>query len=155
MGNICRSPTAEGVMRHMVDERRLSSVIAIESAGTGGWHVGDPADLRARRAASRRGYELDRRAQQFTIEFFDRFDYVLAADADNLAHLERMAPDLDARRKIRLLRDFDETSPPGAEVPDPYYGGPDGFEQVLDICEAACRGLLDRIVGDLPRGTLP
>ena len=142
MGNICRSPTAEGVMRHLVAERGFADRIAIESAGPGDWHVGEPADARSRAAAKTRGYKLDRRAQHFTPAFFERFDYVLAADGDNFAHLQRMAPDDTALAKIHLLRDFDPASAKGSHVPDPYYGGSDGFELVLDVCEAACRGLL-------------
>ena len=142
MGNICRSPTAEGVMRHLVAERGLSSRFVIESAGTGHWHVGEQADPRSRAAAQGRGYRLDRRAQQFTAASFARFDYVLAADADNFRHLDRIAPDDASRAKLHLLRDFDPASAKGSEVPDPYYGGATGFDHVLDICEAACRGLL-------------
>ncbi|MET0595447.1 MAG: low molecular weight protein-tyrosine-phosphatase [Polyangiaceae bacterium] len=149
MGNICRSPTAEGVMRHLVAERGLTDRIAIESAGTGDWHVGEAADTRSRAAAKTRGYKLDRRAQHFTPTFFARFDYVLAADGDNLAHLQRIAPDDAALAKIHLLRDFDAESPKGSHVPDPYYGGSDGFELVLDVCEAACRGLIDHLATKL------
>jgi len=151
LGNICRSPTAEGVMRHLVEERGLSAMFEIESAGTGDWHVGSPADERAREAAFRRGYELDGRAQQFTRQFFARFDYVLAADVAIKKVLFRMAPDDAARKKIHLLRDFDAASPKGSDVPDPYYGGADGFERVLDICEAACRGLLEHLASELRR----
>lgn len=150
-GNICRSPTAEGVMRRLVAERGLSSSIEIESAGTGGWHVGDHPDPRTRSAAMARGYKLDSVAQQFTHRFFDRFDHVLAADADNLDQLQRLAPDASAKTKVRLLRDFDSASSPGSEVPDPYYGGADGFERVLDICEAACRGLIDHLESELAK----
>jgi protein-tyrosine phosphatase len=142
MGNICRSPTAEGVMRHLVEKRGWTERFVIESAGTGDWHVGELADARARAAARQRGYRLDRRAQHFTESSFARFDYVLAADRDNRRHLDRIAPDDAARGKIHLLRDFDAVSPKGSDVPDPYYGGAEGFEHVLDICEAACRGLL-------------
>lgn len=151
MGNICRSPTAEAVMRHLVEARGLSAEIHIESAGTGDWHVGDASDARARAAGLLRGYKLDGRAQQFRRHFFDRFDYVLAADQENLHTLDRLAPDAEARNKIRLLRSFDPAAPPGAEVPDPYYGSPDGFDEVLDLCEAACRGLLDHLERDLRR----
>jgi protein-tyrosine phosphatase len=148
-GNICRSPTAESIMRRLVEGRDLSTSIHIESAGTGDWHVGQRADARSRAAGHARGYALDRRAQQFTARFFDRFDYVLVADDDNRAHLERLAPNEAARAKIHLLRDFDPASPKGSEVPDPYYGGPEGFELVLDVCEAACKGLLDHLVREL------
>jgi protein-tyrosine phosphatase len=145
MGNICRSPTAEAVMRHLVEERGWAKRVAIESAGTGDWHVGESADARSRAAALQRGYRLDRRARHFTGSSFARFDYVLAADRDNQEHLLRIAPDDAARKKIRLLRDFDPASPKGSEVPDPYYGGAKGFEHVLDVCEAACRGFLSHL----------
>ena len=150
-GNICRSPTAEGIMRRLVERHGLSTSIHIESAGTGNWHVGQRADSRSRVAGLARGYSLDRRAQQFTARFFDRFDYVLVADDDNRAHLERLAPNEAALAKIHMLRDFDPTSPKGSDVPDPYYGGPEGFELVLDVCEAACKGLLDHLVRELER----
>jgi protein-tyrosine phosphatase len=149
MGNICRSPTAEGVMRHLVAERGLTARFVIESAGTGDWHVGERADPRSRVAAEGRGYRLDRRAQHFTAAFFGRFDYVLAADRDNLAHLARIAPDDDSRAKIHLLRDFDPASAKGSDVPDPYYGQSASFEQVLDVCERACRGLLVHLIPEL------
>jgi len=145
MGNICRSPTAEAVMRRLVDERGLSQRVAIESAGTGDWHVGEEADSRSRAVARKRGYHLDRRAQHFTASSFTRFDYVIAADRDNHRHLVGIAPDDAARSKIHLLRDFDPASPKGSDVPDPYYGGADGFEHVLDVCEAACRGLVSNL----------
>jgi protein-tyrosine phosphatase len=148
-GNICRSPTAEGIMRLLVERRGLADRIHIESAGTGNWHVGQRADARARAAGLARGYALDRRAQQFTRQSFDRFDYVLVADFDNRAHLERIAPNDAAAKKIHLLRDFDPESTEGSEVPDPYYGGPEDFEIVLDVCEAACRGLLDHLAREL------
>jgi protein-tyrosine phosphatase len=148
-GNICRSPTAEGVMRRIVEERGLATRILIESAGTGGWHVGSRADSRARAAARARGYALDRNAQQFKRPFFARFDYVLVADTDNRDDLLRIAPDSAAIAKIHMLRDFDPESPRSADVPDPYYGGPEGFEEVLDICEAACRGLLEHLAREL------
>ena len=145
LGNICRSPTAEGVMRAVVERAGLAGRIEIDSAGTGAWHVGEPADERARAAAERRGLSLDSVARQVTRADFDRFDYLVAMDRENLAALERMAPDQSARGKVRLLRSFDPASPRGAAVPDPYYGGDDGFEEVLDICEAACRGLCEHI----------
>jgi len=136
-------------MRHLVRARGLEARILIESAGTGSWHVGQLADRRSRAAAMTRGYELASRAQQFTSRFFDRFDYVLCADADNREHLERLAPNEAASKKIHLLRDFDPASPRGSDVPDPYYGGPQGFEDVLDICEAACRGLLSHLASEI------
>jgi protein-tyrosine phosphatase len=142
MGNICRSPTAEAVMRHLIEKRGWTKRFAIESAGTGDWHVGEAADSRSRTAGHRRGYRLDRRAQHFTAISFERFDYVIAADGNNHSHLVRIAPDDAARAKIHLLRDFDPASPKGSDVPDPYYGGAEVFEHVLDVCEAACQGLI-------------
>ncbi len=142
LGNICRSPTAAGVMRHLVREAGLESRIRVESAGTAGYHVGEPPDRRARGAAARRGIEIDNRGKQFKREDFARFDYVLAMDRSNLDDLSRLAGHLDVKQKLRLLRSFDPASPPGAPVPDPYYGGEDGFDEVLDLCLAACRELL-------------
>jgi protein-tyrosine phosphatase len=129
-------------MRDLVEREGLAHRIEIESAGTGSWHVGEPADERAQRAAALRGYALDRRARQFTRELFARYDYVLAMDRTNLSNLLEIAPSEAARQRLFLLRSFDAQSLDTAEVPDPYYGGPLGFEHVLDICETACRGLL-------------
>ena len=145
MGNICRSPTAEAVMRHLVQQAGLDGAIEIDSAGTGSWHVGEARDERSRSVGLRRGMPLTGEARQFRRSDFARFDYVLALDRENLADLVRMAPDATARAKVHLLREFDPASPPQADVPDPYYGSIDGFDLVFDICEAACRGLLDRL----------
>ncbi|WP_428262835.1 low molecular weight protein-tyrosine-phosphatase [Haliangium sp.] len=145
LGNICRSPTAEGVMRSLVRTAGLADVVHIDSAGTGAWHVGEPADARSRSAARARGIELTSVARAFTRADLPRFDYVLAMDQQNLRDLLRLAGRSNERDKIQLLRAFDPSAPPGAEVPDPYYGGADGFDQVLDICERACRGLLDHL----------
>jgi protein-tyrosine phosphatase len=147
MGNICRSPTAEGVMRSLVREAGLEDAIEIDSAGTGGWHVGDPPDRRATAAASGRGITLEGAARQVRAEDFAHYDLLLAADRQNREDLLAVAPDAAAREKVRLLRSFDPASDGAADldVPDPYYGGPDGFERVLDLVEAACRGLLEEI----------
>lgn len=142
LGNICRSPTAQAVMRHLVTNEGLAEVIEVDSAGTGDWHVGEPRDARSAAVGARRGVPLAGVARQWRREDFKRFDYVLAMDRRNHEDLLALAPDAGARAKVRLLREFDPTSPAGAEVPDPYYGGPDGFDRVFDICEAACRGLL-------------
>jgi protein-tyrosine phosphatase len=145
MGNICRSPTAEAVMRHLVHEAGLEGRIAVESAGTGPWHVGEERDRRSRAMAKRRGMTIAGPARQFEREDFERLDLILALDEDNQRDLVRLAPSNEARAKIRLLRSFEAGAPPGAEVPDPYYGGPEGFELVFDICVAACRGLLEHL----------
>jgi protein-tyrosine phosphatase len=145
MGNICRSPTAEAVMRHLVREAGLQHAISIDSAGTGSWHVGEERDRRSRAVAKHRGMPISGPARQFTSSDFDRFDLVLALDEQNASDLRRLALNDEARAKIHLLRKFDPDAPPGAEVPDPYYGGPDGFELVFDICLSACRGMLDHL----------
>ncbi|KVM77390.1 phosphotyrosine protein phosphatase [Burkholderia ubonensis] len=150
LGNICRSPTAEGVMRHQVEAAGLADRIDVDSAGTGDWHVGEPPDVRAQAAARTRGYDLSAlRARQVGAADFERFDLLLAMDEANLAELRRRCP-VQHRDKVRLLMEF----APGAtasEVADPYFGGAQGFEQVLDQCEAACRGLLDTLRQRVPR----
>jgi protein-tyrosine phosphatase len=148
LGNICRSPTAEGIMRSLVDRAGLSDAIEVESAGTGSWHLGERADRRARETAEARGVTLNGRAQQFGESDFDRLDYILVMDVGIKSALARLASSDEARAKVHLLRSFDPASAPDAPVPDPYYGGPDGFEEVFDICDAACRGLLDHIVAE-------
>jgi protein-tyrosine phosphatase len=129
-------------MRSLLRREGLEDKVAVESAGTADYHCGDLPDPRSRSAAKARGLLLDSRAKQFVVSDFERLDYVLAMDAQNVRNLARLAPDASARAKIRLLRSFDPASPPDAPVPDPYHGGSDGFEQVLDLCEAACEGLL-------------
>jgi protein-tyrosine phosphatase len=145
MGNICRSPTAEGVFRHHVERAGLSDVIEIDSAGTDAYHVGEKPDRRATSTARARGIALGGRARRFERSDFARFDYVLAMDGQNLGNLKAMAP-AGVSAHIALLRSFDPEAPEHASVPDPYYGGDEGFETVLDLCEAACRGLLEHIV---------
>jgi protein-tyrosine phosphatase len=145
MGNICRSPTAEGVMRRLVEDAGLD--IEVDSAGTGGWHAGAPPDARAVAAARSRDVVVEGAARQVTAEDFDDFDLVLAMDRDNERELLARAPDAGARGKVRLLREFDPAAVAAGDldVPDPYYGGPNGFDHVLDLVEAACRGLLDEV----------
>ena len=143
MGNICRSPTAEGVFRHQVSAAGLDGRIEIESAGTHAYHVGNPPDRRARLAAERRGISLDGiRARRVEADDFERFNYIIAMDHDNLAILEEQAED-GYRDKLRLFLEF--SSGPERGVPDPYYGGATGFERVLDLIEDASRGLLDEL----------
>ena len=145
LGNICRSPTAEGVMRRLLADAGLEAHVHVESAGTGDWHVGEPADRRAIAHAARRGVVLDRRARHLTTAHFARIDLFLVADRNNLEAVRRLAPDPTHHAKVALLRSFDPESPRAAEVPDPYYGGPEGFEEVLDLCASACDGLLARL----------
>lgn len=148
LGNICRSPTAEGVMRHLVAKAGLTERIEVDSAGTAGWHEGDHPDRRTRAEAQRRGIDLSGlRGRQFGADDFARFDLVLAMDHDNLVDLASLAPDDDARASIELLRAFDPAADSDADlaVPDPYYGGADGFAAVFDMVDRACRGLLDHV----------
>lgn len=157
LGNICRSPTAEGVMAHLVREAGLDGRIVVDSAGTGSWHVGAPPDERATAEASARGVVLTSRARQFHPGDFGQFDLVLAMDTRNRTDLRDLATSPEERAKVRLLREFDPAGPRGAwddlSVPDPYYGGADGFAEVFDLVDAACRGLLDHVVDrhQLPR----
>ena len=144
MGNICRSPTAHGVFRAMVEEAGLAADIAVDSAGTHAYHVGNPPDARAQATASGRGIDLsDLVARRVAAQDFESLDYLLAMEQDNYMSLSEICPDqhLD---KIHMFMDF--ASPMRTrEVPDPYYGGPSGFERVFDLVEAAATGLLDEI----------
>jgi protein-tyrosine phosphatase len=149
LGNICRSPTAEGIFKKLVRDARLDDRIAIESRGTGDWHTGEPADARSRAAAKRRGVTLDGVACRFDFDDFARFDYILSMDTRVLETLQRMARTDDERDRVHNFRAFDPDSPPDAPVPDPYYGGASGFDDVFDICEAGCRGLLAHVRGQL------
>jgi protein-tyrosine phosphatase len=145
LGNICRSPTAEAVMRGLVEREGLRDAIAIDSAGTGAWHVGNPPDRRSTAAARTRGIVMEGAARQVTGADFAEYDLLLAADADNVAALRALAPDAEAAAKVVLLRSFDPATSGDLDVPDPYYGGPGGFDDVLDLIEAACAGLLQRL----------
>lgn len=136
-------------MLHLIKERGLEDRIRVDSAGTASYHIGDPADPRSSQAAEKRGIDLPSRARQFTKSDFERFDYVLACDQSNLENLRHLAGPTD-REKIYLLLDFDSENPKGSSVPDPYYGGPQGFETVLDLCQSACEKLLDHIVETHP-----
>ncbi len=145
LGNICRSPTAAAVMAHLVDEAGLTDAIHVESAGTAGWHVGEGPDPRTAGEARRRGVPMRHTAQQFTSRDFARFDLVLAMDDENLRNLIAIAPDGVAAGRVQMLLRYDSLSEPGAAVPDPYYGGPEGFAHVFDLVERACRGLLHEL----------
>lgn len=151
MGNICRSPMGEAVLRARLDEAGLSHAVEVDSAGTGGWHVGDDADPRARRTLARHGYPLDHTARQFDAAWFDDRDLVVAMDADNHRRLVRLAPDDGARDRVRMMRSFDPAlahltpGQPELDVPDPYYGGDSGFDDVLAMLEAAADGVVAHV----------
>ncbi len=144
MGNICRSPTAEGVFRRLLEQQDMTDLVEVDSAGTHDYHLGQPPDARAQRAARQRGIGLaELRARQARAEDFRRFDYVLAMDRENLRLLSALCPP-GYEQRLRLLMDF---APDLGlrEVPDPYYGGSSGFDRVLDLVEAAAEGLLEDI----------
>ena len=141
LGNICRSPLAEGVFRHLVAEAGLAGRFVVDSAGTGAWHEGERADPRSIQVAAAHGVALEGRARQVREEDLRAFDLVVAMDRDNLAVLEELSSAAGGTARVQLLRAFDPTAD-GDEVPDPYYGGPQGFEKVYRMVHAACEGLL-------------
>ena len=144
LGNICRSPTAEAVLRELAAREAPELTLEVDSAGTAEYHVGQPPDPRTRAAAARRGYDLSAlRARTVESTDFERFDLILAMDRDNLKALRRRAPS-HSHERLRLFLEFSPDAAP-EDVPDPYYGGPNGFEEVLDLVEAATRGLLKHL----------
>lgn len=145
LGNICRSPIGEGVLRHLLRGAGLEHAVEVDSAGTAGYHTGELPDARARAAGKRAGIEVGGRARQFRRADFERFDYVLAMDRNNYEDLLKLAPDAAAKSKVHLLRSFDPAAPEGASVPDPYYGDETDFDDVVTICLAACKPLLARL----------
>lgn len=150
LGNICRSPMAELVLRRQIDEAGLSDRVAVRSAGTGDYHVGEPADERASATLRDAGYDASRhRAAQFVAEDFTDVDLVLALDRSNAANLRRIAPDAASAGKIALLRAYDPTATDDLDVPDPYFGGPEGFPHALALVEQACRGVLEHVQREL------
>jgi protein-tyrosine phosphatase len=150
LGNICRSPMAEVVLRAEVDRAGLSGQVEVDSAGTGDWHLGHAMDKRARAELARRGYDgAGHRARQFDRSWFRRYDLVLAMDASNLERLRELAPDAEAADRIALLLRFDPAragrDERDLEVPDPYYGGPEDYAEVFDLVQPAARGLTDQL----------
>ena len=144
LGNICRSPTAEAALRRALEDADLGDRVAIDSAGTGDWHIGDPPDRRMVAAAAERGLELQGMARQITTEDFSDYDLILAMDASNRDDLIALAPDVDSAQKVHLYREF-EGGAAGTDVPDPYYGGTDGFRRVVDIVRAGADGVVAHV----------
>lgn len=142
LGNICRSPTAEGVMKDLVEQAGLAEAFFIDSAGTGAYHVGEPADARSAAAAHQRGITLTSLARHFEDGDFDAFDYIVAMDRRNLLHLQRAARNAADAKKLSLLRAYDALAD-APDVPDPYFE--DNFDAVFDICRAGCEGLFKHI----------
>jgi len=149
LGNICRSPAAEGVFLHQIAQRGLEDHFVVDSAGTGGWHVGRRADERMRAAAERRGISLSSRARQIALGDVHSFDHILTMDADNLAAVQALAREAgnpDGQASIEALTRYCRRHSGTREVPDPYYGGAQGFEHVLDLLDDACAGLLEELL---------
>lgn len=144
LGNICRSPSAENIMNHLIEQQQLSDRVVCDSAGTAGYHVGSAPDRRMTQAAQAYGIDLVGRARQFDTVDFERFDYILAMDRQNYRDILALDPAGQHRDKVRLMCDFCRTHP-DKDVPDPYYGGPEGFTYVIDLLLDACEGLLDHI----------
>lgn len=151
LGNICRSPLAESVFRHLARERGVDGDFEIDSAGTSGYHAGDPPDARSVATARARGIEVDGRSRALRPDDLTRFDYVIAMDAENLAEVERLRSRAAGDVRVHRLREWD---PAGEEmdVPDPYYGGPNGFERVHELVERSCAALLDHLVAERADG---
>jgi len=145
LGNICRSPLAQGVFQDLVNQKKLEQKIIVTSAGTGGWHIGNLPDERMRRTAQSKGIQLESRARQFQSADFNRFNLILAMDHSNLARLEEIAPSNLSPEKLMLFRSFDPECNGNQDVPDPYYGGAKGFEEVYSMVKRTCPPLLDYI----------
>jgi protein-tyrosine phosphatase len=145
LGNICRSPLAQGVFQDLVNREKLDQKIFISSAGTGNWHIGNLPDERMRQTAQSKGIKLESRAQQFQSKDFNRFNLVLAMDHSNLVRLSEIAPSTLQKNKLMLFRSFDPESTKDQDVPDPYYGGAKGFEEVYSMVKRTCPPLLDYI----------
>lgn len=147
LGNVCRSPMAEGVMKRLVEEAGVEDYVCIDSAGTSGYHQGELPDARMRAHAAKRGYKLTHRSRKVTTDDFYDFDLIIGMDDSNIANLQSRAPSVEAEAKIHRITDY-ATRMVADHVPDPYYGGDAGFEYVIDLLEDACRGLLASLTPD-------
>ena len=149
LGNICRSPTAEGIFQHLIDDRGLEDYFEIDSAGTSAYHIGESANSKSQRTAQSHGITLHSKARQFKQFDLEHYDLILAMDNENLRNVRQMANG-DQEAKIGRMRDFDP-QPDDGEVPDPYYGGPEGFENVFQIVKRSCENLLDELESHVQR----
>jgi protein-tyrosine phosphatase len=151
LGNICRSPLAEAVFRHQVRQRHLEHLFEIDSAGTAGYHAGDPPDARSVATARERGVVVEGCSRKLLPEDLHRHEYVIVMDSENLRNVQQLAARAGGRARIHLLREWDPDFP-GGDVPDPYYGGPRGFDDVQDIVERSCERLLEDILAEIESG---
>ena len=148
LGNICRSPTAEGMFQHLVNERGLQPYFYIDSAGTSAFHIGEPANSKSQQVANQHGVKLPSRARRFEAADLEEFDLIFAMDRENLENIKQLDSRNQYSEKIKLLREYD-SQPGNGEVPDPYYGGMDGFQNVFDIVKRSCEALLDELEGNI------
>lgn len=146
LGNICRSPAAEGIMRHLVEKNDLQDVIEVDSAGTSGWHEGELPDARMRSHGEKRGYDFCSRSRKFLRSDFEKFDYIIVMDENNYANVKSLTIKPKQAEKVHLMTEFAQQYAHHDHIPDPYYGGSSGFELVLDLLEDACNGLLQNIL---------
>ena len=144
LGNICRSPTAEGIFQHLVNQRGLQSYFYIDSAGTSAYHIGEPANSKSQWVANQQGVKLHSKARRFEPADLEEFDLILAMDSENYSNIIRLDKNGSYAEKIKMMRDF-EPKPDSRDVPDPYYGGMDGFQNVFDVIMRSCEGLLDEL----------
>lgn len=144
LGNICRSPAGEGIMKKIIADRNLADTIEVDSAGTSGYHDGDLPDRRMRKHGERRGYNFDSISRRFTTNDFDNFDLILAMDDSNYDNIMRLSPDLESQKKVHRMVDYSQKYSYD-HIPDPYYMGAEGFELVLDLLEDACEGLYNQL----------
>jgi protein-tyrosine phosphatase len=144
LGNICRSPTAEGVFQHLVNERGLQSYFYIDSAGTSAYHIGEPANSKSQQTANKHGIKLPSRARRFEAADLEEFDLIFAMDRENLENIKSLDTQNRYSDKIKLMREYDPL-PDNSEVPDPYYGGMDGFQHVFEVVKRSCEKLLDEL----------
>ncbi len=149
LGNICRSPLGEGVLAHRLEEEDLSSRVRVDSAGTGAWHLGEPPDPRSTEVALRHGIALRGRARRVRVEDFHEFDYIFAMDRANLRDLRHLESQVEEGALLNLFREFDPDKDGDLDVPDPYYGGPDGFDVMFDMIDRTCAAFVEHLVSEL------
>ena len=148
LGNICRSPLAEGIFKRKVEDAGLKKLIASDSAGTSGWHINDPPDRRSSDIARRNGIRLDHYGRQISAKDFDQFDYIIAMDSDNYDDILRLKEKHgNGKAEILIMREFDGQQS-GSDVPDPYYGGPNGFQLVYDLLDESLSNFLEKIIDE-------
>ena len=149
LGNICRSPLGEGVLAHRLEEEDLSNRVRVDSAGTGAWHQGEPPDPRSTEVAIRHGITLRGRARRVSAEDFHEFDYILAMDRTNLEDLRHLESQGEGGALLTLFREFDPQQDGDLDVPDPYYGGPDGFDLMFDMVDRTCTAFVKHLLSEL------